>query len=304
LLAAITRTLAFCRRVPPRRWNSRSCRNRQLDLPGFGLVGAGERPALVAEQLRFQQLFGQRRAVDRDERAALARRGLVNEPRHDFLARARFSLQENRRVGWRHAQRPRDHPLPGGRSADHPPVGRHRLALVGDRSDTRVDPLGPAARGRPIPFRRRQLLVRDGHRHVVGDVLRRRHIIRPIGVRLFGQKTEAHHLVARDAPNIQNGSVSVGEHGVDDVRWRAAREATAGPPQIAHDRERLVILDRASEGASRIPGRPCLERHVAAAILKDQLERVMRQRVCDDLRHAGKHAANVQHFRDRAEQGR
>ena len=46
---------------------------RQLDLPGLGLLRAGERAALVAEQLRLEQLLGQRGAVQRDERPGLAR---------------------------------------------------------------------------------------------------------------------------------------------------------------------------------------------------------------------------------------
>ena len=52
-----------------------SSRNRtppdgQLDLARLGLLGAGERAAFVAEQLRLEQLLGKRGAVQRDERAA------------------------------------------------------------------------------------------------------------------------------------------------------------------------------------------------------------------------------------------
>ena len=45
----------------------------QLDLARLGLLRAGERAALVAEELRLEQLLGQRRAVQRDERPAPAR---------------------------------------------------------------------------------------------------------------------------------------------------------------------------------------------------------------------------------------
>ena len=45
----------------------------QLDLAGLGLLGAGERAALVAEELGLEQLLGERRAVQRDERAAASR---------------------------------------------------------------------------------------------------------------------------------------------------------------------------------------------------------------------------------------
>src|SRR5206468_2288234 len=47
---------------------------RQLDLPWLGLLRAGEGPAFVAEQLGFEQLLGQRRAVQSDEWAASAGR--------------------------------------------------------------------------------------------------------------------------------------------------------------------------------------------------------------------------------------
>src|SRR6185369_16835923 len=46
-----------------------------LELSRLALRGAREGAALVAEELCFQQLFGQRRAVQRDERAGAALRG-------------------------------------------------------------------------------------------------------------------------------------------------------------------------------------------------------------------------------------
>jgi hypothetical protein len=114
--------LVFTTRVPPSRWNSRllqhaqefglrrgahlahfvekqHTRRRQLDLPGLALVGAGERSTLVAEQFRFDQRFRQRGAVDRHKRAVLARRAPMNQSRDNFLAGARFALQEHRRSG-------------------------------------------------------------------------------------------------------------------------------------------------------------------------------------------------------------
>ena len=83
------------RRVPPSRWNSRSCRTRrnfacaerlisrdlveeqhaarrQLHLSGLCLLRARERAALVSKQLRLEQLLGQRGAIQCHERPALA----------------------------------------------------------------------------------------------------------------------------------------------------------------------------------------------------------------------------------------
>ena len=58
----------------------------ELELARLVLDGAGERAALEPEQLRFEQLRGQRRAVDLDERLVPPRRGA------DGCARATSSL--------------------------------------------------------------------------------------------------------------------------------------------------------------------------------------------------------------------
>ncbi len=69
-----------------------------------GLVGhrAGERAALVAEQLGFDQLARQRRAVDLDERAFLPLTVLVNGARHELFARAVLAVDQHAGVGRRH----------------------------------------------------------------------------------------------------------------------------------------------------------------------------------------------------------
>src|SRR5437868_6859473 len=51
-------------------------------------VGAGERAADVAEQMRVDQVLGDRAAVDDDERAAGAAAGVVDRARGALLARA------------------------------------------------------------------------------------------------------------------------------------------------------------------------------------------------------------------------
>src|SRR5690606_704226 len=60
---------------------------------------AGEAALHVAEQLRLEQVLGQRAAVDRDERTALALRQLVNEARDDLLTRTALTGDQNGRVG-------------------------------------------------------------------------------------------------------------------------------------------------------------------------------------------------------------
>ncbi len=61
-------------------------------------VGPGEGPLLVAEELRFQQGLGDRRAVELDEGALLPEAVEVDEPRDHLLARPRFAGDEDRRL--------------------------------------------------------------------------------------------------------------------------------------------------------------------------------------------------------------
>ena len=60
---------------------------------------AGERAAAVAEELAFDEVFGQRGAIERDERPAADQAVGVNQPRDDFLAGAGFPGDEDGDVG-------------------------------------------------------------------------------------------------------------------------------------------------------------------------------------------------------------
>ena len=53
----------------------------------------------MAEQLRFEQRIGHPGAVDRDEGPEPAPAGLVDHPRHDFLADAGFADDQHFGVG-------------------------------------------------------------------------------------------------------------------------------------------------------------------------------------------------------------
>jgi hypothetical protein len=75
----------------------------ELELAGLALRCAGERALLVAEQLRFEQVFGNRGAVDGDERSVVARAERVQRPREQLLAGAALALEQHRRVGGRRA---------------------------------------------------------------------------------------------------------------------------------------------------------------------------------------------------------
>ncbi len=109
---------------PPIRSTTRSCRKRSsfackrarqvadlveeqraavgvFDLPLRLLRRAGERAALVAEQLALEQVLGDRRAVERDELLVLARRQVVQAAREQLLAGAALAEQQHRHVGRR-----------------------------------------------------------------------------------------------------------------------------------------------------------------------------------------------------------
>ena len=116
----------------------------QLDLPGLGLVRAGEGAALVAEQLRLEQLLGQRRAVERDERAAGSRRRAVDEPGDHLLAGAGFARQQHGRLGRGDLRRGLEHRLPGGRRSDHAAVP-DCVAELSDSDWTRASRRGARA---------------------------------------------------------------------------------------------------------------------------------------------------------------
>src|SRR5262245_52244252 len=78
----------------------------QKDRPAFGLLEqaflicdrAGEAPSRVAEELGFEQRFGQRAAIDRDEGLRRARAVAVYGAGDQFLARTRFADDQHGRA--------------------------------------------------------------------------------------------------------------------------------------------------------------------------------------------------------------
>ncbi len=87
----------------------------QLELARLLAGGAGEGAALVAEQLRLQELAGQGSAVDLDERLAAPRGPIVQRARDAFLPDAALAADEDRHVGL-------------GDAIDHVPDAQHRRA--------------------------------------------------------------------------------------------------------------------------------------------------------------------------------
>ena len=63
---------------------------------------SSKRSLLVPEQLRFHQLGGNRRAVQRNKRSGVPRAFFVERARDQFLARARFAANAHARLARRH----------------------------------------------------------------------------------------------------------------------------------------------------------------------------------------------------------
>src|SRR5262249_5561119 len=78
---------------------------RELELAGLADERAGERTALVSEELALEQLARQRCAVDGDERSAPPRPVLVEIAGEELLAGAALALDENGRAARRDARR-------------------------------------------------------------------------------------------------------------------------------------------------------------------------------------------------------
>ena len=102
-----------------------------FDLALGGLDRPGERSFFVPEQLAFEQVFGNRRAVDRDKRSARAVARIVQPPREQLFAGPACAEQHHRHIGVRD---PLDRPGDldhFGRSGDHPP--EHAVVLAAAR---------------------------------------------------------------------------------------------------------------------------------------------------------------------------
>src|SRR5439155_10955501 len=76
---------------------------RHLKEPFLVSGRAGERPLLVAEQLGFNQIFGNRRAVDLDERALRPLAVVMNRVGNELLAGSVLPLDQDVRIPAGHA---------------------------------------------------------------------------------------------------------------------------------------------------------------------------------------------------------
>ena len=97
-----------------------------LEQPGLRRDRAGERALLVTEQLALEERLGQRRAVDATRTGLLARRAIVDRPRHHLLADAGLAEQE-------HADRADRDPIDDAMQLLHGVVVDHEARSVAAR---------------------------------------------------------------------------------------------------------------------------------------------------------------------------
>ncbi len=102
----------------------------------------GERPLGVAEQLRFDEIVGDRGAVDRNEAARPSRRPFVQQARRDLLARPGLAGQQHRHRRTRRLRHLAQHRARGVAGGDEP-VGRRERAARPTRAPRSVAPAAP-----------------------------------------------------------------------------------------------------------------------------------------------------------------
>src|SRR5262245_38790433 len=93
----------------------------------------------------------------------------MDESRHDFLAGARFTGQQNGRLGMRDPRRVRQDVLPLSRSAHNTPLTGARFELAGQGGDLRFESCGGLTRFCMTARGLREPLVRQRQREVIGD---------------------------------------------------------------------------------------------------------------------------------------
>src|SRR5579885_2942947 len=71
---------------------------RQFKFAQFFPMEVREGPSFITEKLRFEQLFGDRRAINREKLFFLAGAHIVDELGHQTLPDARFAAEQHRRI--------------------------------------------------------------------------------------------------------------------------------------------------------------------------------------------------------------
>ncbi len=223
----------------------------QLRLADLARRRAGEGALLVAEQLVLEEVLGDRRAVDRDERPLRPRRELVQGAGEQLLAGAALAEQQHGRVARRRALERQHGVLERGVLAEHARQAETLLVVVLEQHE-----LGE----QPPPLDRaveeeQQVVGVDGLREEVGGAV----LHRPHG--LLDGAERGHH---------DDRGLGVGlERRVEHVEAAPRRQLQVGEDdEVALAREpaaRLVRVGRLVDAvAARLEG---LAQHRAKRLL-------------------------------------
>ena len=126
-----------------------------LTAPGGTLIGASERPFFVAEQFALDEIAGNCRHVDGDERAFLAFAIVMQRARDKLLAGAGFASDHDREIGLHQARQSTVDFLHGGGAPHemHPlqlRIGRGADAILAHRAQDDRNQLPQVERLRQI----------------------------------------------------------------------------------------------------------------------------------------------------------
>ena len=149
-----------------------------LEQAALLLARVGERAALVAEQLRFEQRLGQRRARDVQERPRRAAAQVMNDLGDQVLARAALARDQH---GRRRARRDLAHELLHA---------LHRLGFADDRRDAERPRERIAQRPQFAAQPRRLERARHAQRDVV-EVERLRRVVERAGLHRLDDRLDA-----------------------------------------------------------------------------------------------------------------
>src|SRR5687767_10511268 len=200
---------------------------RLLEEPRLVGARAGERAAHVPEQLRLEERFGDRRAVDADERLAGARARAVHGARDDFLPRAALPHDQHRRVVLRDARNQREGGTHRATLGDQAALGGPRRQLGPQAGDL----LPQALAFLRLPQRQHDFVGAEG----LGQIVVRTFLHR--GDRRVLAPVRAHHdderapallpVVPQEGEAVHLRHADVAQHEVERLRDRPVERALA-----------------------------------------------------------------------------
>ena len=265
----MTRTSTLIVRVPPTRSNSPSCSTRrsfgcsssgsspissrkivaavgELEAPDLAGKRAGESALLVAEELRFDQLRRQRRAVDLHHRPLAPAALIVDRARDHLLAGPRLALQEHGGRGPRDLRDLLQHPLEARRVARE----TARESLVHGVPQVGVLPLEAVLE--PLDLRHR------GRKLDVGTLARDR-----LHERFADQPEPGDEIVGPNPRSAERAEGERADHALTHAQGDRQVRAHADPPHMLGLGDRLggqVVGQRphqdypAGAQLARVPG--------------------------------------------------